>query len=145
MDKVIPIAAVNNYQCPGCIHGPDAETCPKSNVTNQGCTNHYPGTIMLGRGTIALGLPVGFNRFGPNPTAAVEVHASYDEMLEIHQNLKSKYSLPIWKHLDAQGNTITRWFSPRTNMGWSSVILGNCLDRMPTAVELFQSDIDDMD
>jgi hypothetical protein len=84
---------------------------------------------MFPAGIIALGLPKGFDRFGPLPEkvkARVLINESYEALIRLYPNLASKFSLPIWCHLDEHGNTITRWYSPRVNRGWSEVILGDC-------------------
>jgi hypothetical protein len=130
---------------PGCLHGPDTTTCPKYNLTDTGCTNHAPGTGMLVGGVFALGLPNGFRRFGPSKPRNIEVFVSYDAMVDVYPNLKTIYSRPVWKHLDKQGNTIVRWFSPRTHSGWSAVTAGDCRAELPTAVEITQENVDWMD
>lgn len=139
------IAAVNEYNCPGCMHGPKAETCPSANVGVSGCANHAAATMMFPGGTIALGLPKGFNRFGPNKDRKIEIFESYDAMIAHYPNFKTVFSVPVWKHLDEHGNTIVRYFSPRVNVGWSCVILGNCLAALPTALEITAEQIDQMD
>lgn len=142
---MIPNDVVKTYQCVGCMQGPDPETCPKANITNKGCVNHYPGTALLGAGVIALGLPKGFCRYGKMDPTPIVIYESYDTMLDIHPTLKTKFSIPVWKHLDENGNTVVRWFSPRTNAGWSTIIMGDCRDRLPQALEITQEDIDGMD
>ena len=139
--KTTMLKAVEQYQCPGCINGLNPTDCSQAQVGASGCTTHRPGTNIPGVGTIALGLPNGFNRFGPAEAIAVTVYESFEKMIELHPNLKTKFSLPIWKYLDAEGNTIVRWFSPRTNAGWSMVILGDCRDQMPNALELSAAEI----
>jgi hypothetical protein len=143
--NTLMLKAVNEYQCPGCMHGPDAETCERSDVTEKGCTNQHAGLFGAGIGAIALGLPKGFNRFGPAGERKVEVWSSYEVLMECHPNLRTIFSLPVWKHLDDHGNTVTRWFSPRTNCGWSLVILGDCRDKFPQAIEITAAQIADMD
>lgn len=110
-----------------------------------GCSSHYPGTMQLGAGTLALGLPRGFCRYGPTATDPIEIFNGWDHLEEASPNLTTIFSVPVWKHLDEHGNTIVRWFSPRTNCGWSNVILGNVLDKMPNAIEITQEQIDSMD
>lgn len=143
--NTVTLKAVNSYQCPGCMQGPDVETCDRANVTDKGCTNQAAGVFGAGIGAIALGLPKGFNRFGPGPERKVEVWASYDVLMAYQPNLRTIFSVPVWKHLDEQGNTLMRWYSPRTNCGWSVVVLGDCRDRFPQALEITAEQIADMD
>lgn len=144
-NKVIMLKNVAQYQCPGCLHGSSPTNCPKADITAAGCTSHHAGTNMLGRGHIALGMPNGFNRFGASsPERKIEVFESFETMLELNPTLASVYSLPVWKYLDKDGNTLARWYSPRTNVGWSCVILGDCRDKMPQATELTKADMDYM-
>ena len=143
--NAIMLKAVNEYQCPGCMHGPDAETCDRSEVTAKGCTNHHSGTMGLGIGNFALGLPKGFNRFGPSELRNIEIYESCEAMLRAIPNLKSIFSLPIWKHLDKHENTIMRWYSPRTNHGGSVVVLGDCREQFPTAIDITAENLAQMD
>lgn len=99
----------------------------------------------LGTGTFMLGVPKGFNRFGPAPARALDIFASYDEMIETFPNLTTKFSVPVWKYLDERGNTFVRWFSPRTNYGWTVLILGDAMDRLHGAITITQDDIEYMD
>ena len=88
------LQAVKEYNCPGCVHGPEA---PK------------------------------------------KIHESWDA------NMKTISSVPVWKHLDRHGNTVIRWFSPRTNVGWSTVVLGDCRDKIPNALEITEEHVNNMD
>ncbi len=58
---------VQTYQCPGCLYTPEGES-PKScgkfeemPYTNA-CAGHVMGTMIAGQGSLALGMPVGFNK-----------------------------------------------------------------------------------
>lgn len=137
--------AIKTYQCPGCVNGPDVDSCPSAALTKRGCTNHVPGTIVSNAGTIALGLPNGFNRSGPAPAWMVEVFSSYSEMVRQRPNLQTKFSVPVWMHVDQHGNTIIRWFSPRTNTGWSNVVLEDLRDKLRNTIEITAEDIKQMD
>jgi hypothetical protein len=142
--------AIQQYQCPGCINGCGVSDCEKSPLKTEGpiekgCPNHSPGTILGGLGVIALGLPKGFNRYGTSKAEPIEVWESFDQMIEKNPNLGTIFSIPVWKHLDEHGNTITRWYSPRTNAGWSMVILKDCRHRMPNTMEVSKEEIDNMD
>jgi hypothetical protein len=126
--------AIEEYQCSGCITGSNTE-CFESCDTGCGCGKHYAGTIVMPYvGKIFLGLPKGFNRLG--------------EFKDMHpyifQNIKeygeyNKFNVPVWKHLDKNGNTIVRGLQPRLNTPFIHIILGNHL----TEIDCFM--ITDMD
>lgn len=143
--KTIMLQAINEYQCPGCVNGPNVESCPELRATDLGCNSHCAGTMGFGTGTFALGLPKGFNRFGRSNERSFEIHHSWDALIKAHPTLTTKFSVPVWKHLDEQGNTIVRWFSPRTNAGWSCVILGDAMNKMPNAIVIMAADVEYMD
>lgn len=136
---------IQEYSCPGCIHGPGPESCENFRPSTSGCLDHYAGTMELGIGVIALGLPRGFSRFGLSLRRRVEVFLSWQELVQSEMNVNTIYSVAVWKHLNEKGHTIIRWFSPRTNMGWSAVILEDCRDKIPNAIEITQENIDYMD
>lgn len=37
------LQAVKTYNCPGCMHGPEAPECPQYSPDGVGCSAHYPG------------------------------------------------------------------------------------------------------
>jgi hypothetical protein len=137
--------AIREYNCPGCVHGPEAPACSRYAPDDKGCRAHHPGTMGLGIGAFALGLPKGFCRFGKQPTDRIEIHESWTAMVEAQPNLRTVFCVPVWKHLDRHGNTVIRWYSPRTNAGWSVVVLGDCRDMMPNALDITQEHLNNMD
>lgn len=143
--RIIPVSAVAEYQCPGCMKGTQPDDCDSASLGETGCASHFAGTSQLGGGAFALGLPKGFCRFGPTDKRNIEVFASYEAMVELQPNLTSMFCVAVWKHLDAHGNTVIRWFSPRTNYGWSTVTLGDCRDRFPGAFEITEQHLELMD
>jgi hypothetical protein len=145
------VEAIAEYQCTGCVSGPDAPACPQFKNHGLGCVNHVPGTSGLAEGTFYLGLPKGFNRLGPNKFVPnyrnnLEVYPSMDALLET-KSLNSIFSLPVWLHIDRYGNTIIRWFSPRVNWGWSTVTLGDHSEHplFAKAIRITQVELDQMD
>lgn len=145
MDKMIK--AITEYQCPGCVRGGGvpANTCPKFKPTPSGCQAQVPGTIGFGIGVFALGLKKGFCRYGKQDPLPIEIYPSYEVLLSTAPNLKTIFSVPVWKHLDEKGNTLMRWYSPRTNAGWTLIILGDARNHFPTAIEVTEEDISKMD
>lgn len=146
------VQAIETYQCPGCVNGPPGPTCPNFKITDRGCSGHVAGTLQVGpAGMIKeyLGVPKGFCRVGHNTGSGpgLAVVESIDDHLELYSNLKTMYSIPVWKHLDKNGNTCTRWFSPRTNVGWTMIFLGSVLSHsvLDRAIEVTQEQVDWMD
>lgn len=110
-------AAVEEYQCPGCVCGSDISCYEKSSI-GMGCGKHVTGTIMFPIGTIALGMPKGFDRMGES-MRSIEIFKDAGEFA--YNNL----NIPVWKYLDDNGNTLVRGLSPRINKPFLHVILGN--------------------
>jgi hypothetical protein len=78
--------------------------------------------------------------------AKLEIFESTDHLYRNYPTVKTMFSLPIWKHWDDQGNTIMRWYSPRTNVGWSLVILrGDAREDFLYAREITAEELKDMD
>jgi len=130
--------AVENYQCPGCVCGGDTECYEKGE--NIECGKHVAGTTaypVVGR--FFLGMPTGFCR-----TSNIENFKLY-----VFESLADcwgydKWNVPVWKHLDENGNTLVRGMSPRVNMPFVHVILGDCMDEID-CLEITKEDIDGMD
>ena len=121
--------------------------CFSKNSNSEACAGHIPGTFMNFIGRIFLGLPKGFNRLGPNGSS-IEIHETYDDFLScmgIELDKLNKYTVPVWKHLTENGHTLIRHYMPRRNDTTITIILENCMDRMPNAIEITKEDIEFMD
>ena len=107
-------AAVTHYQCLGCVSGTDTESCWDYRPSDTGCVSHCPGTLDAGARRLFLSLPKGFNLVGPegagSAQARLQIFESTDHLYRRYPNLKTIFSIPIWKHLDCQGNTVMRWY-----------------------------------
>jgi hypothetical protein len=139
MDKKLKVA-IEEYQCSGCISGHNTE-CFEPCHTGIGCGKHYAGThVMPIVGKIFLGLPKGFNRLG---------HNNDDMKPFIFNDLKdwgeyNKFNVPVWKHLDKNGNTIVRGLQPRLNVPFLHIILKNALTEINCEL-ITDMDLKDMD
>jgi len=53
----------------------------------------------------------------------------------------------VWIYIDKHGNTMSRWYSPRTNFGWTAVILGDHSkhELFARAIRITEEDIEFMD
>lgn len=130
-------AAVEFYQCPGCVHGSNTE-CYEMEFS-AACAKHTAGTVVPFIGTIFLGMPIGFNRLGPSTTMKINIFREFKDGW--------KYDLlnvPIWKYLDDHGNTIVRGMSPRVNVSWIHIFLTDCLQAI-NCLEVTRQELAEMD
>lgn len=130
------VQMVEEFQCPGCVNGHEPKSCQAFNlIENQGCTgsrctNHSPGTNMLGLGRIALGLPKGFNRYGLFPGKSDSIADAIDGQMIVRLWDKqvpkyNHYNIPVWR-LERNGFLFVRAFHPRLNASAVDVVqLGN--------------------
>ena len=89
-------------------------------------------------------MPKGFNRLGEIADLKPYVFESYEKFKEAYSGGYNKFNIPVWKHLDKNGNTIIRGMQPRLNAPFIHVILGNCL----TEIDCFMitdKDVEEMD
>ena len=129
--------AVDEYQCCGCVLG--GEPCYEKGA-NEECAKHVPGTMAFpGIGIFLLGMPTGFNRLGPAKEMKVKIFKTFSDGWGYNM-----FNIPVWKHLDKNGNTLVRGLSPRTNFPFLHVFLENCLDEID-CLEITNADIRDMD
>ena len=143
MEKKIK-KAIEEYQCSGCISGHNTECFEKCD-TGCGCGKHYAGTMILpGIGKIFLGMPKGFNRLGKIEDLKPYIFESYEKFKEVYSGGYNKFNIPVWKHLDKNGNTIIRGIQPRLNAPFIHVILGNCLAEI-SCFEITEDEIKEMD
>jgi len=143
-EEMIQRKAVETYQCPGCVCGSDFKCFERddSKSVGIGCTKHCAGTMMLGVGSMFLGMPIGFNRLGPRPE-----NPEQKMKLVILRNYEDfeydKFNIPVWKHKDEHGNTLVRGLSPRLNHSFLHVRLDDCFDKID-CLEITKEDIEEM-
>jgi len=132
--------AVEEYQCSGCISGSDISCFKKNETGGIGCGEHFSGTRILGIGKILLGMPKGFNRLGKEEDLKPNIYATYEDC-DWQFNI---WNVPVWKHLDKNGNTLVRGVMPRRNQTFIHIFLENCIDKI-NCLEITQEQIDAMD
>jgi hypothetical protein len=134
--------AIKEYQCSGCIsgHDPVESGCFKQCDTGCGCGAHHAGTFMMGIGKLFLGLPKGFNRLGD----INDMHPYIFEDFLKDWGEYNKFNIPVWKHLDENGNTIVRGLQPRLNTPFIHIHLGDHRDKI-NCIEITNEDISEMD
>jgi hypothetical protein len=128
--------AVESYQCAGCTNGHNT-TCFTASDIHKGCGKHSPGTFMSGTGKLFLGMPVGFNRIGPQEKLPLEIFIVFNDVYD-------KFNIPTWKHLNSDGHTIVRGMQPRRNQTFLHVFLENCMDKIECR-EITEADMSEMD
>ena len=147
--------AIKTYQCPGCVNGPYPK-CYKKDSIGSGCSQHCPGTMIMGLGTIILGMEKGFNRVGPVPLKSLnfQIFKDKEDLQEFsptklsmtfkNNGLYDNFNIPVWKYLDEHGNTLVRGLSPRINIPFLHIFLWDARSEV-NCLELTKSDIDAMD
>lgn len=131
-------SCVKEYQCCGCVSC-DSPSCFKNADYGIGCGSHRPGTIIMGRGALFLGLPKGFNRLGNQKDLMLTIFETYESGWKY-----DKFNIATWKHLTENGHTIVRGMSPRINEPFLHVYLENCLDKV-NCLEITKEDMEEMD
>jgi hypothetical protein len=136
---------VKEYQCPGCCVLGDPGCFSKSEA-DLSCKKHCPGTVMIGVGTIMLGMPKGFNRLGPQKEANLSIFETYNDFMKEYANIKTKYCVPVWRYVNEKKHTFLRLFNPRTNITEVIIILEDCLKEFTcsSCIEITQEDINSM-
>jgi hypothetical protein len=129
--KLDIVGMVEKFQCPGCSLGHEPKSCVNFVIDDYGtfgssCRNHYAGTLIAGIGRIALGLPVGFNRYG----GCAETKATDRMVIRLHPNWAppwDRFNVPVWKVLE-DNILYVRTYSPRNNFSCVDVIQNGALN-----------------
>jgi hypothetical protein len=137
MDKRVK-NAIQVYQCDGCIQWGSITECFEKGPS-EACVKHSAGFALEGIGFVFIGLPKGFKRLGPSNNTNIYIFRTRADGWEYH-----KFNVPIWKHLDDNGNTIVRGICPRLNKPWIHIYLTDCLDDID-CIEISKADIEMMD
>lgn len=142
---------VEKFLCPGCLFGSNTR-CSRYAPTvsyGVGCKSHVLGTRFSGAGTIALGLPKGFNRPGPDRSSPSSDEMKHANTMEIR--LWKKGTAPEWDNLNVpvwalveDGHLFVRTLSPRVGRQYVDVVEGGTLAQVPQALDVskFYDDID---
>lgn len=132
-----PEEAVQEYQCAGCAGGP-FPVCYETN-DGEGCSKHCAGTTISAIGRIFLGMPKGFNRLGFCGKTTISIFESIDAGWGY-----DLFNVPVWKYLDSNGNTIVRGISPRINLPWIHIFIGDHIEKVD-CYEITEKDLAEMD
>jgi len=136
------IEMVEEFQCPGCVCGSDTK-CGfyKNDKDLNACSSHVLKTFILGIGYIAIGLPRGFCRPGPNEGIKNKM------AIRLWDDGKypawDKLNIAVWA-MEEEGTLFVRTYSPRINYSVVDVIDGGTLDMCPNAINVAEF-IDEID
>lgn len=130
-------AAVEEYQCPGCVCGSGTSCYEQSD--NEACKKHVAGTMITGIGLIFLGMPTGFNRLGACDKTKINIFSELKDGWGY-----DLYNVPVWKYKDRLGNTIVRGICPRTNFPWIHIFLTDCMEEIGCQ-EITEKELSKMD
>jgi hypothetical protein len=122
---------VKKFQCPGCVRGSSTE-CGSYTPNDAGCNAHVLGTLVLGVGNIALGLPKGFNRpgfAGPDRPLSRMLIRLFPEKSRMPFEWDNS-NVAVWA-LEKDGYLFVRTCMPRLGMLATDVIEGGTLDMCP--------------
>lgn len=149
-------AMIEEFQCPGCTCGYKTNECDAFDFTNQDtgcwCLGHSAGTIIMGLGKIALGMPKGFNRVG---TILTGFEDDNDRNRRRRTNIRlttetlkespyDEFNVPVWA-MEKDGYLFIRVMCPRINYTYVDVIKGGKIkDICPNAIDVgkFWDEID---
>lgn len=115
--------AIKQFQCVGCVSGPDPATCPafKPSAFHDGCESHCAGTTVMPGGRINLGLPKGFDKVGALP----EGQHTNVRLYLISASVPWNYlNIPVWYQFDGTW-TYVRTACPRIGQQYADVFLGD--------------------
>ena len=129
--------AIEMYQCSGCVGGKDFSCYEKGEGIE--CKKHVAGTFIPIIGMIFLGLSRGFNRLGLCDKTKILIFEKFEDGWGY-----DKYSVPVWKHLDDNGNTLVRGISPRINDAWIHIFVGDHMSKV-NCLEISKTDLSEMD
>lgn len=134
-------AMVEEYQCPGCNHGPGPGSCPAFAEGKYGCENHVVGTGMFtsaGPIRFALGLPNGFNRPCPVDSETAQRVGSF---IRLHPGTApdgwwDQLNIAVWA-MDHESDVVIRTVAPRTGLVWTDVVANATREELvPQAVDV---------
>ena len=134
---------ITEYQCPGCSNS-SFDQCYKKNDIGIGCASHSPGTIVIPYGTVFLGMPKGFNRLRSIEKMSIIIWQSYEQFQKDWSFGYGKFNVPCWKYLDEFENTLVRGLSPRVNIPFLHIFVGDARDKI-NCLELTNEDVNAMD
>jgi hypothetical protein len=136
---------VKEFLCPGCVCGMDT-TCGRYKLGEGSysaagyfnCAGHVLGTMIMGIGNIALGMPRGFQR--PPHIRGENNTTQHVSLMEIYLAPKgtplpdmNKFNVPVWA-MEKDGFLFLHIVSPRINYMRTFVLEGRTFAELPPGV-----------
>jgi hypothetical protein len=134
MKSELPIinAMIDEYVCPGCIHGCGTATCTEVDIQkNFGyyCKNHRPATLVSGLGEVLLGLPTLFSLIGMQDKAKKQVYITvFDDVSKMEE--WNDLDVPVWAAQKGD-DLIVKVVQPRRNNILVQVYKGGKITDLP--------------
>lgn len=132
---------VERFQCPGCVVG-SSTRCGRykdggSDEVGHFCESHVLGTSLNFTIHIALGLPVGFNRSGPDERMRETRNVMRIRLWPkgTQRDRADTFNRDVWA-LVKDGFLFVRSYSPRIDMGTVHVVEGGTLKDAPDAIDV---------
>ncbi len=130
---------VKEYQCPGCVCGPEEGCFKEMNCKSISCEKHVAGTMATDIGKFFLGMPKGFNRIGNQKELPINIYKTQaDQKAQFSYN---NFNVPVWKHKNKEGHIFIRGYMPRINMGFIHIILDGDFE----SIDAHEINIDEID
>ena len=134
--KQVEKEMIEKFQCPGCTLGGDTD-CGTLKFEELGygmfrCSAHSAGTILMGAGKIALGLPKGFNKVGALSNSLTHRDFSTNIRLVFNPEVFPRFdriNIPVWA-MEEKGYLFIRTYCPRINYGYVDVIKGGKIEEL---------------
>lgn len=140
-------AMIEEFQCPGCVCGSDIKCGAFELGRTNGvcCKGHVPGTMIVGVGSILLGMPRGFNRVGDWRGEGGFTKGDTRIRLFTKGNMPewNDLNVPVWAMVE-EGYLYVRTYLPRVNRTFVDVVEGGTLELVPKAIDVgkFKEEID---
>lgn len=141
---------VEKFICPGCVSGSNT-SCGSYKAENHGCKEHVLGTVLMGVGSFALGMPKGFNRpgyhyteAGPKYNSRIDISCFDSQEEQRNADGYNKLNIPVWD-LEKDGYLFIRVFRPRVSGVAIHVTKGGKLDDVGMSVIDVSEFYDDID
>ena len=139
---------VERFQCPGCVCGSStSDGCYREGGDDAlwgRCSAHVCGIWIAGAGSLALGLPTGFNQVQRQQEEREPRHNTM--MIRLWPNTHPDWNnlnVPVWA-MEKDGYLFVRTFMPRIGCHAVDVIHGGTIAMAPGAIDVAEF-VDEID
>ena len=94
-----------------------------------------------------VGLPRGFSRMGPMTEDGIIIFQDFTAFTKVFPGGNyTRGNVAVWKYFyEKEGWTLVRGLSPRLNKPFLHIFLENCMDKIPGALTIAQTEVDAKD